>query len=177
MGNENTFFYVFVSIFRYVAPILVFIILLRSIKPLLTFRREPEIWAWLCLSDGKKLPITHWENVIGRSKRSDIVIDFPTVSRNHGVLTRYDDGSWTIADADSAGGILVNGKKVRIWALQPEDVISIGGAQMRLQPISHKQEQKMAEVRAKGSPRRRASPARRPPRAPTPSCPGCRYPK
>ncbi len=151
MGNENTFFYVFVSIFRYVAPILVFIILLRSIKPLLTFRREPEIWAWLCLSDGKKLPITHWENVIGRSKRSDIVIDFPTVSRNHGVLTRYDDGSWTITDADSKDGIFVNGKRVLIRALRSDDVISIGGVEMSLQPISRRQEQKLSELRSKGT--------------------------
>ena len=90
-GADSTFFNVYIGIFRWVAPILAFLILLRCIKPLLTFRREPEIWAWLQLSNGEKLPITHWENVIGRSKKSDIVIDFPTVSRNHAVLTRYDD--------------------------------------------------------------------------------------
>ena len=83
----------FTAFVRIVMPVLVLLLLLRCGKPLLTFRREPEIWAWLCLEDGKRLPITHWENVIGRNKRSDIVIDFPTISRNHAVLTRYDDGS------------------------------------------------------------------------------------
>lgn len=150
-GTQATYVNVFAAAFRYLAPILALILLLRCIKPLLTFRREPEIWAWLCLSDGKKLPITHWENMIGRSKRSDIVIDFPTVSRSHGVLTRYDDGSWTITDADSSGGILVNGKKVQIRALQPEDVISIGGVEMTLQPISRRQEQRLAQLRTKAS--------------------------
>ena len=150
-GAEATYINVYISILRYVAPVLALLILFRCIRPLLTFRREPEIWAWLCLMDGKKLPITHWENVIGRSKRSDIVIDFPTVSRSHGVLTRYDDGSWSISDTDSKGGILVNGKKIRIRALQPEDVISIGGIEMTLQPITARQEQRLAELRTKAS--------------------------
>ena len=146
---DSTYYYVFIGILRWVAPILATILLFRCVIPLITFRREPEIWAWLCLSDGTKLPITHWENVIGRSKRSDIVIDFPTVSRSHGVLTRYDDGSWTITDSDSSGGILINGKPIKIRAIQPEDVISIGGIEMTLLPISRKQEKKLAKLRAK----------------------------
>ncbi len=148
---QPSYLYVYIGIMRYLAPILALILLLRCAKPLLTFRREPEIWAWLCLENGKKLPITHWENVIGRSKRSDIVIDFPTVSRNHAVLTRYDDGSWTITDAGSSAGVLVNGKRVRIRALKPEDVIDIGGIPMTLQPISRKQEQRLAQIRTKAS--------------------------
>ena len=148
---RDTYANVLVAILRYGAPILTFIILLRCLKPLLTFRREPEIWAWLCVSDGNRLPITHWENVIGRSKRSDIVIEVPTVSRSHGVLTRYDDGSWTISDSDSSDGILVIGKKEQIFALKPTDVISIGGVEMTLQPISRRQEQRLSQLRTKGS--------------------------
>ena len=148
---QSTYQHVYIGMMRYLAPILALILLLRCAKPLLTFRREPEIWAWLCLNDDRKLCITHWENVIGRSKRSDIVIDFPTVSRNHAVLTRYDDGSWTITDAHSKDGVRVNGEKVNISALQPEDVISIGGIDMKLQPISRKQEQRLAQIRTKAS--------------------------
>lgn len=153
---RDTYANVLVGILRYGAPVLAFILLLRCIKPLLSFRREPEIWAWLCLDKGNKLPIIHWENAIGRSKRSDIVINIPTVSRNHGVLTRYDDGSWTITDTDSADGIFVNGEKQTVWPLEPTDVISIGGAEMRLEPISRKQERKLAELRTKGSTFRRS---------------------
>ena len=148
---RDTYLYVYIGIARYAAPILTFLLLLRCAKPLMTFRREPEIWAWLCLEGGKKLPITHWENVVGRSKRSDIVIDFPTVSRIHAVLTRYDDGSWTVADADSSGGVRVNGKKIQICPIEPEDVIDIGGIPMKLQPITRRQEQKLAKLRTRAS--------------------------
>ena len=150
-GAGATFGYVYIGVLRWIAPILAGLILLRTALPLLTFRREPEIWAWLVLSPEKKLPITHWENVIGRSKRSDIVIDVATVSRNHAVLTRYDDGSWTIHDADSKAGIAVNGKKGRIFALAEDDVISIGGVEMTLQPISKKQELRLAQLRTKAA--------------------------
>jgi len=142
---------VFQQILRYCSPLLVGLLLFLCIKPLLTFRREPEIWAWLVLEDQRRLPITHWESVIGRNKRSDVVINMPAISRNHAVLTRYDDGSWTIADAGSKAGVLVNGEKVDIAALEPEDVIDIAGVKMKLLPISRRQEIKLAFLRTKGA--------------------------
>ena len=154
MGNPEamaSFTNVYITIFRWIIPVLVLFLLFRCIKPLVFFRREPEIWAWLCLPGDKKVPITHWESVIGRHAKSDIVIDFPTVSRTHAVLTRYDDGSWSISDADSAEGIRVNDRRVKIAAITPEDRITIGGIDMTLKPISRKQEKRLAELRTKAS--------------------------
>jgi cell division protein FtsW (lipid II flippase) len=142
---------VYQQILRYLLPLLVGFLLFLCIKPLLTFRREPEIWAWLVLEDQRRLAITHWESIIGRNKRSDVVINMPAVSRNHAVLTRYDDGSWTIADADSKAGVLVNGEKISIAELEPEDEIDIGGVKMKLLPISRRQEIKLAQLRTKGA--------------------------
>ena len=150
-GFPADFAHVYIALLRWIVPVWMGIILYRCAKPLLSFRREPEIWAWLRLADGNSLPVTHWENVIGRSKRSDIVIDLPTISKNHAVLTRYDDGSWTITDAQSKGGIRVNGKRVAICALEPEDVITIGGCDMSLEPISRWQEQRLAQLRTKAA--------------------------
>lgn len=141
----------YIGFLRWSVPVLAAVLLLRCILPLLTFRREPEIWAWLNLATGEQIPITHWENVIGRSKNSDVTIDFPTVSRNHAVLTRYDDGSWTIIDANSKGGTFVNGRAVQICALTPKDRISIGGVEMQLQPITERQETRQAELRTKAA--------------------------
>ena len=147
----------FVGILRYIMPVLGAILLMRCAKPLLTFRREPEIWAWLNLKDGTQFPITHWENVIGKSRSSDVILKAGTVSRNHAVLTRYDDGSWTIRDIGSKNGITVNGREVEISALSEKDRISIGGVEMTLQPITKRQEQHLAELRTKGSSNWRSS--------------------
>ncbi|MDD5863534.1 MAG: FtsW/RodA/SpoVE family cell cycle protein [Firmicutes bacterium] len=141
----------YIGILRYAVPIISAILLLRCALPLMTFRREPEIWAWLNMTDGTQIPITHWESVIGRSKSSDVTIDFPTVSRNHAVLTRYDDGSWTISDAGSKDGTWVNGRRVQICALNEKDRISVGGVEMQLQPITQHQEARQAEIRTKAA--------------------------
>ena len=149
--SDPAFMQVYQAILRFLAPLLAGLLLYLCVKPLLTFRREPEIWAWLMLKDQRRLPITHWESVIGRSKRSDVVINIPTISRSHAVLTRYDDGSWTISDAGSKAGVRVNGKKIDILPLDIDDVINIGGVEMTLLPISRRQEIKRAELRTKAA--------------------------
>ena len=151
-GSRDTYVSVFIGFSRYAVPILAGLLLLRCAWPLLTFRREPEIWAWLNLPGGQQVPITHWENVIGRSRSCDVTISMSTVSRNHAVLTRYDDGSWTISDAGSKSGVLVNGSPVEICAITPQrDVINIGGVEMTLQPITSLQEQRQLQLRTKAA--------------------------
>ncbi len=127
------------AVMRYVFPVLAFIIVFRCAKSLLSFQKEPEIWAWLCLPDGTRLPVTHWENIIGRSRRSDLVIDVPTISRSHAVLTRYDDGSWSISDVGSRGGVFVNGNRTNMAPVTMNDAICLGGIEMYLEPITHRQ--------------------------------------
>ena len=139
----------FNAVMRFVFPVLAFVIVFRCAKSLLSFRKEPEIWAWLCLPDGTRLPVTHWENIIGRSKRSDLVIDVPTMSRSHAVLTRYDDGSWSISDVGSRGGVFVNGSRTNMAAITINDTLSLGGIDMYLEPITHRQEVIQASSRTK----------------------------
>ena len=142
---------VYIALLRIIAPVLMGVILWRAAKPLLSFRKEPEIWAILRLQDGTTLPVTHWENIIGRHRRSDLVIDLPTISKNHAVLTRYDDGSWTVTDTESTSGVFVNGEQMDICALEPGDEIELGGVKMYLEPITQQQEERLAHVRTRAS--------------------------
>ena len=148
---QDTLTVEYIGFLRFAVPVLAAILLLRCVLPLLTFRREPEIWAWLNMADGTQVPITHWENVIGRSKSCDVTIDFSTVSRNHAVLTRYDDGSWTISDVGSKSGTFVNDRQIQICALKPRDRINVGGVEMQLQPITQRQGERQAELRTKAA--------------------------
>ncbi len=81
---------------------------------------------------GEKIPITYWENSIGRDRHCDVVVDSPTASRDHAVLFRRDEG-WIVADTNSKGGIFLNGKKVEESAkVELNDVIQIGGIDFEL---------------------------------------------
>ncbi len=148
---KQTYVDVYIGFLRYAAPILAGLLLLRCCWPLLTFRRQPEIWAWLVPGEGVNIPVTHWENVIGRSGSSDIRIKSKSVSRNHAVLTRYDDGSWTITDAGSQNGTWVNGRKIAICPLEPGDRLQIGEAKLEFRPATAQQEARQAQLREKAS--------------------------
>lgn len=140
---------IFCTVWRYIAPLLGVLILWRCAKPLLKFRREPETWAWLVMPDGNQLPITHWENIIGRGRGCDIVVDFPTVSRSHAVLTRFDDGSWSITDIGSRGAVSVNGVQTELSAVQYGDRIDLGGVEMILAPVTQEELEDQIATRAK----------------------------
>lgn len=80
---------------------------------------------------GLKLPVVFWENSIGRSKSSDVVVDDPAVSRNHCVLLRRKDG-WFITDTGSKSGTFVNGKKIRgRKQLLIDDTITVGNSEFQ----------------------------------------------
>ena len=134
---------------RYVFPLLALIILIRCGKSLLLFRREPEVWAWLAGPAGDRIPVMHWENLIGRGRGCDVMLEYPTISRSHAVLARYDDGSWTIQDTGSTGGVQVNGRAQSFSVVRFGDVISFGGVAFTLVPITAEQERIQAEARSK----------------------------
>lgn len=146
-GMEFTTLYS--AVLRYVFPILAVIVLGRCAKSLLTFRREAEIWAWLILPNGERLPVTHWETLIGRGRNCDISVDYPTVSRTHAVLTRYDDGSWSIGDIGSKGGVEVGGRPIRFCAISYGDVISLGGVDFHLLPVTEEEQSRQTSVRTR----------------------------
>ncbi len=149
LKNLPEFSQVYLLALRYVFPVLALLILWRCAKSLLVFEKEPEIWAWLSDPKGERLPVQHWETLLGRSKACDVVLDYPTISRSHAVLTRYDDGSWTVSDVGSKGGIQVNGVDTKMEVVSYGDVITLGGVSFELLPITKKQEVIQASVRTR----------------------------
>jgi pSer/pThr/pTyr-binding forkhead associated (FHA) protein len=69
--------------------------------------------------------------IIGRGADSATRLKDPQVSRKHCEL-RIEGTSVTIHDLDSAGGTLVNGRRVTSQRLKSGDVIQVGGTQLRL---------------------------------------------
>lgn len=123
---------IYVFLAHWILPLLAIIIFFRCIIPLFKGRNENNIWGYLGMMDGSRVPIRHWENSIGRSKLSDIVIPLVFVSSNHAVLA-FDGKDWLIYDIGSKGGIKVNGNKIEQQEkVKYGDVISLGGAEVVL---------------------------------------------
>ena len=137
------------EMWRYCAPILALCILWRCGRPLLAFRREPETWAWLVMPDGAREPVEHWENLLGRAENNDIILDYPTVSRSHAVLTRYDDGSWSLTDIGQRGTVCVNGRPIVAAALRYGDRFSLGDVEFSLQPLTSAEKKKLKKERSR----------------------------
>lgn len=71
---------------------------------------------------------------IGRSRTNDIVVDDPTVSREHALLNLAADGTLSIENK-SDRELLVNGKGVDKTALADGDVIALGAVKLEFRPV------------------------------------------
>ena len=133
---------------KYVLIILSLAILVRCLRSMLSEKYEPEVWAYIRLGR-ELLPVTHWENILGRSRSADVRIDRKGVGRVHAVLKRSDRGVWTIYDVFSRRGIWVNSVKVgpRGMNLDTGDIINLGGTTVRFQDITTAKRQKLESQR------------------------------
>ncbi|MGE5614680.1 MAG: FtsW/RodA/SpoVE family cell cycle protein [Bacillota bacterium] len=119
---------------RWIFPLLAAVIFSRCVLPLSQVKKRKTVWGYLDIEDGSRMPLYHWENSIGRSKLSDVVINLVFASRNHAVLM-YRNGTWMIADMGSKSGVAVNGVKVeKSGVVKYGDEISLAGLKMVLVP-------------------------------------------
>lgn len=141
----------YTTVARFVFPLLALLILVRSIRSLLTVPHLPEVWAYLSLPSGSEEPLTHWENIVGRAGASDVILNYPVVSRQHAALIRSEGDTWKVHDLESKGGVAVNGEVVEGNAvIEYGDVLSLGGVETVLLSVS-------AEEKQAARKRRRAS--------------------
>lgn len=137
---------------RFVFPILAVLILSGMIRSLWNVPHTPEVWAKLGLPGGELIPLTHWENIVGRAAASDVVLPYPSISRQHAALMREKDGSWAVYDLDSTGGTEVNGLPVDgVAALDEGDTVSFGGIPCAFIPVTAEERHYQRERRKRVS--------------------------
>ena len=126
-------------LFRGVTAGLAVWLLVRCCKSL--FRgRDRESWGFVTLSNGARYELYHWENVIGRARRADIRVNFPSVSRTHAILQRDDGGTWRVDPINRSSGVLLNGNRTLEPAnLNPGDSIALGGVELFFFPSEQPQ--------------------------------------
>ncbi len=130
MFDMSVIFDLGVVALRILLPVYAFIIVYQCYAAMRRRRRpEKPLVTLFNPVTGLKIPVLFWENSIGRSKASDIVVEDPAVSRNHCVLLRRKEG-WYITDVGSKSGTFVNGKRTRgRTRLLIDDTITVGNSE------------------------------------------------
>ncbi len=123
-----------VGVLKFVFPVLALIIIVSAVKRLLKVPNKPEVWARLKMPDGSICPLSNWENIIGRSGKSDVILKFATISRQHAAIIRNEDGSWTLHDLAGKKSTCVNDTPIIRRRLEHGDVFALGGAEITLLP-------------------------------------------
>jgi hypothetical protein len=84
----------------------------------------------LLLIDGRPMVIGPGGAKIGRSRRCDVVLQDPNVSREHAEI-RPRGGSWVLSDLGSTNGTALNGRRIdRPEVIRPGDEIELGTSVM-----------------------------------------------
>ncbi len=138
----------YTTVVRWLLAALAVFILVKSIRSLLQVESPSEIWAYLGFPGGGNQPLTHWENLIGRAKSADVVVNFPSVSRSHGTLVRDSQGKWLYNDLKSKGGSKVNGVEVtEPTPIKIGDTLSLGGVKLLLLPVTAQEKRENVRTR------------------------------
>lgn len=138
-------------ILRFLFPVLAIAMMTRIIRALVKASPKPEVWAYLSLPNGATQPLTHWENILGRSGSCDVVLNYPVVSRQHAALMRDEEDGWTVYDLGSKSGITVNGKPADPAGSPVAfgDVLGLGGVETVLLPVPDEETQQRRKTDSK----------------------------
>jgi pSer/pThr/pTyr-binding forkhead associated (FHA) protein len=98
-------------------------------------KRPVPIMAWLAIKAGpqagKRFDLGIAGATIGRGSSNDIQLEDAVVSRNHAVFS-FKNGKFTVLDAGSAGGTMVNGEKLIAGTLQGGGTLTVGNTSLTL---------------------------------------------
>lgn len=138
------------TLLQFLLPLLAILILVRCGRSLLQGKIETEVWGLLVTSNQDTFPLNHWENLIGRSHRCDVVLNYPTISRSHAALIRDDKGQWEIFPLQAKNGVLVNGALIlEPQPVQEGDLFDMGGLVLSFLPATEDELHAQAQRRTK----------------------------
>lgn len=133
---------------RLILPLLSILFIFGVVKDL--FKKQGKITlAKLVTANGLDFDIQSVESIIGRSKLCDVVLNIPSISRRHAVITYSDDYGFKISSVFGSE-IFVNDTPIDEYAyFDFGDIIEIGGLQLKLTPCE------MVDISSNSKPQKR----------------------
>ncbi len=101
--------------------------------------------AFLIIQGRRHIPLSRPITTIGRRTENDLVLDLPSVSRQHAQI-RWRFGNFILYDISSRGRMLVNGHPAHEQILRPGDVIALGDALLVYGEGNQEVNHKLADV-------------------------------
>lgn len=151
--------YVFLYALRVVVPLVTLIVVIQCYRSVKIGRRpQAPVMMLEEVTTHAKFPVLYWENSIGRSRSCDVSLPDVTMSRDHAVLMRREQG-WFVIDTNSKAGTFVNGKKLKPserFPLYPGDTVAMGSSVLRFRQTTETDLKKRRFFRHEG--KRAASP-------------------
>lgn len=159
LGIENGFVnlqdsatggHAYTAVVRWIFIGLAGFILVKAIFSLLRSKIPYEVWSYFNINGEHSEPITHWENVVGRQKSSDLVIKDKSVAKSQGVLIRDERGKWHYLDVSKDSRTLVKGKplgRTKREVLEYGDELTLGNSTCTIYPISLEERRNNEELR------------------------------
>lgn len=121
----------------------------RCARSMLRYKYEPEVWAYIDVDDGTRVPLRNWECTIGRSKSSDVVLFDPKAAKTHMVLMRDEFGNWVIYDLGAAAAASVNDVVIpkEGTSLCDGDVISVSDSELHFYNLTEQEREVISNRR------------------------------
>ena len=134
---------------KYALILFSFIVIERSLRSMLSEKYDNEIWAYI-KTGRERIPVYHWENLIGKSASADIRIYAPGISGVHAVLCRNDKGQWKVYDVFSRGGVWINELQAGYGGapVRDGDIINLAGTRLTFMEL---EEEKIGRLEKKRS--------------------------
>lgn len=132
-GAGSVFFTYLFYFSRFMLPVAAIAVISRCARSMLRERYEPEVWAYIDVPSGARVPLRSWECTIGNSASCDVEVGGKNISNTHMVLNRDGEGNWLVFSIGSSGDEGINGEAIPQEGaeLRDSDVLTLGGNELR----------------------------------------------
>lgn len=140
---------------RYLLPVVALVLLMRCAISMLRERYEPEVWAYMVLPSGARVPLRNWECTVGRGS-CDVKLRYPGIASPHLALIRDEGGNWRVYDLVGSGS-RVNGHAIgdNGARLMDGDEIALGRLTLSFVNLNKMEREEITHIRT--APGRRTS--------------------
>lgn len=126
---------------RFMLPVAALAVIARCARSMLRERYEPEVWAYIDVPNGARVPLRSWECTIGSGATCDVSVGTKCVGNPHLVLIRDEEGNWRVFNLGSEGSASINGEEIESDGaiLRDSDTLTLEGDELRFYNLTEEE--------------------------------------